>query len=199
VEKTWIGVKVQDLTPLLAQSLELEKAQGVIVSDVEEDSPAQKAELKRKDIIIKANDQKIGNSSDWEDLAYLARPGEPIEISLWRNGKEVHTKLVPEPFSPQMTKRSQNDLGMTVANITGAMANQLGIYDRKGAIITGVEKGSLAFNVGLEAGDIIRQIGDKPIQNAEDYENIMKKIKDKSKVIMLIEREGSLYYVTFGS
>jgi len=199
VEKTWIGVKVQDLTPLLAQSLELEKAQGVIVSDVEEDSPAQKAELKRKDIIIKANDQKIGNSSDWEDLAYLARPGEPIEISLWRNGKEVHTKLVPEPFSPQIAKRSQNDLGMTVANITGAIANQLGIYDRKGVIITGVEKGSLAYNVGLEAGDIIRQIGDKPIQNSEDYENILKKIKDKSKLILLIEREGSLYYVTFGS
>lgn len=199
VERTWTGMKVQDLTPLLAQSLELQNAQGVIVSDVDEESPAQKAGLKRKDVIIKANGQKIENSSDWEDLAYLARPGEPIEISLLRNGKEVHAKLVPEAIPSQMAKKSQSDLGMTVANITVAIANQLRIYDRKGVIIASVEKASPAYNVGLEAGDIIRQIGDKPIQDVEDYENMMKKIKDKSKLIMLIEREGSLYYVTFGS
>jgi serine protease Do len=88
---------------------------------------------------------------------------------------------------------------MTVANITPAIANQLGIYDRKGVIITSVEKGSWAYNVGLEAGDIIRQIGDKPIQSVEDYENMMRKNKNKGKLIMLIEREGSFYYVSFGT
>lgn len=199
VKRTWIGLKVQDLTPLLAQSLELQNTQGVIVSDVEEKSPAQKAGLKRKDVIIKANDQKMKNSSDWEDLAYLARPGERIDIAILRNGEEMHKQLMPESIPAQIEKKSQSDLGMTVANITGAIANQLGIYDRRGVIITSVEKGSLAYNVGLEAGDIIRQIGDKPIQNVEDYQNLIKKTKDKSKLIMLIEREGSLYYVTFGS
>jgi serine protease Do len=177
----------------------LGNTQGVIVSDVEEESPAEKAGIKRKDVIIKANDQKIANSGDWEDLAYLARPGEPIEISFLRNGKEVHTKLVPEASPTRIAKKSQSDLGMTVANITGAMANQLGIYDRRGVVVTSLEKGSLAYNAGLQVGDIIRQIGDKPIQNVEDYENTMRKIKDKGKLIMLIEREGSLYYVSFRS
>jgi serine protease Do len=199
VERTWIGVKVQDLTLLLAQSLELENTEGAIVLDVEEDSPAQKAGFKRKDVIIKANDQKIANSGDWEDLAYLARPGEPIEISFLRNGKEVHTKLVPEASPTRIAKKSQSDLGMTVADITGAIANQLGIYDRRGVVITSLKKESLAYNAGLQVGDIIRQIGDKPIQNVEDYENTMRKIKDKGKLIMLIEREGSLYYVSFRS
>jgi serine protease Do len=198
VERTWIGVKVQDLTLLLAQGLELENSEGVIVSDVEEDSPAQKAGIKRKDVIIKANDQKIGNSGDWEDFAYLARPGESIDISLLRNGKEVQTKLMPEAPPTRIAKRSQNELGMTVSNITLAIANQLGISDRKGVVITSVERESPAYNAGLEVGDIIRQIGDKPIQDAEDYENMMKKIKDQGKLIMLIERESSLYYVTFG-
>jgi serine protease Do len=199
VERTWTGMKVQDLTPLLAQSLELPNAQGVIVSDVEEESPAQKAGLKRKDVIIKANEQRIENSSDWEDITYLIRPGEPIEISLLRNGDEVHAKLVPEAIPTQIAKKSPSDLGMTIANITVAIANQLRIYDRKGVIIAGVEKGSPAYKAGLEPGDIIRQIGDKPIQNVDDYENMMKKIKDKSTLILLVEREGSLYYVTFGS
>jgi serine protease Do len=199
VERTWIGMKVQDLTLLLAQSLELENTEGVIISDVEENSPAQKAGFKRKDVIIKANDQKIANSSDWEDLAYLSRPGEPIEISFLRNGKEVHTKLVPEASPTRIAKKSQSDLGMTVADITGAIANQLGIYDRRGVVITNLEKGNPAYNAGLQVGDIIRQIGDKSIQNVEDYENTMRKIKDKGKLIMLIEREGSLYYVSFGS
>lgn len=171
---------------------------GVIVSDVEEESPAQKAGIRRKDVIIKANDQKIGNSGDWEDFAYLARPGESIDISLLRNGKEMHTKLMPEAPPTRIAKRSQNALGMTVSNITLAIANQLGISDRKGVVITSVERESPAHNVGLEVGDIIRQIGDKPIQDVEDYENVMKEIKDQGKLIMLIEREGSLYYVTFG-
>jgi serine protease Do len=199
VERTWIGAKVQDLTPLLAQSLELENTQGVIVSDVEEESPAQKAGFKRKDVIINANNQKIRNSSDWEDLTYLARTGERIDISLLRNGKEVHTKLVPESIPTQTAKKSQSNLEMTVANITPAIANQLGIYDRRGVVITSVEKGSLAYNSGLGVGDIVRQIGDTPIQSVEDYENILRKNKSKDKLIMLIEREGSLYYVTFGT
>lgn len=198
VERTWIGVKVQDLTLLLAQGLELGNTQGVIVSDVEEESPAEKAGIRRKDVIIKANDQKIGSSNDWEDFAYLARPGESIDISLLRNGKQVHTKLMPEAPPTRIAKKSQNTFGMTVADITLAIANQLGIYDRKGVVITGVEKGSPAYNNGLEVGDIIRQIGDESIQDVEDYENVMKKIKDNGKFIMLIQREGSLCYVTFG-
>jgi serine protease Do len=198
VERTWIGVKVQDLTLPLAQGLELGNTQGVIVSDVEEESPAEKAGIKRKDVIIKANDQKIGNSNDWEDFTYLARSGEPVDISLLRNGKQVHAKLIPEAPPTRIAKGSPNTLGMTVSNITLAIANQLGIYDRKGVVIIGVERGSPAYNSGLEVGDIIRQIGDKPIQDVEAYDDVMKKIKDKGKPIMLIEREGSLYYVTFG-
>lgn len=122
VIRTWIGLKVQDLTPLLAQSLELENREGVIVSDVEEESPAEKAGLKRKDVIIKANGQKIKNSSDWEDLVYLAREGEQIEISFLRNGKEMNTKLVPESLPAKKAEKTQSNLGVTVADITKAIA-----------------------------------------------------------------------------
>ncbi len=199
VTKTWTGVRVQDLTPLLAQSLDLENTEGAIILDVEQDSPAQKAGLKRRDVIIEANEERIKNSADWEDLIYLSRAGEEIDVTLLRNGKETREKLVPQSFPARMTKGSQSDLGMTVTNITRKIANQLGIYDRRGVIITGVEKESLAYNAGLKAGDIIRQIGDKSIQDVEDYEKVMTSIKDKSKLIMLIEREGSLYYATFGT
>jgi serine protease Do len=199
VTRSWIGVTLQDLTPLLVQSLELESTEGVIVSDVEEDSPAQKAGLIRKDVIIEANDQKIRNSIDWEDLVYLARPGEDLDISFLRNGKERHTKLRVESSPARLAKGSQSDLGMTVTNITRTIANQLRIYNRKGAIITSVEKESPAYNAGLQVGDIIRQIGNEPIEAVEDYEKVMRAVKDKSKLIMLVEREGSLYYTTFGT
>jgi len=199
VRKTWIGVKVQDLNPLLAQSLELETSEGVIISHVEEESPAQKAGLKGKDVIIRANEEKIRNSTDWDDLTYLSRAGERMDITFFRNGKEMSTKLVPESFPARKTERSQTDLGMTVANISRVIANQLRIYDRKGVVITSVEKGSLAYEAGLEVGDVIRQIGDKSVKDVEDYEKVMAKIKDKNRLIMLIEREGVLYYATFGT
>ncbi len=197
VTRTWTGVSVQDLTPLLAQSLELENTQGAIISDVQQDSPAQKAGFRIRDVIVMANGQKIRNSSDWEDLVYLTRPGERMDITLLRNGKQKEAKLVPESYPARMSQGYQSDLGITVADITRAVANRLGIDDRRGVVITRVQKGSSAYDAGLKVGDIIRQVGNKSIKDVEDYEKVMKEVKDGSRLIMLIQREGALYYVTF--
>jgi serine protease Do len=199
VQRSWVGARVQDLNPLLAQSLELENTHGVIIVQVEEDSPAQKGRLKAKDVIIEANGQKIKNSADWEDLVYLTGVGEQIDIKLLRDNKEVRTKLVPESLPAGRDKEAQGDLGITVVNLTRKLASQLGIYDRRGVVVASVEKGSLAYNSGLMPGDIIRQIGEKKVNDIDDYQKIIRRTEDTSKLILLIQREGSLYYVTFGT
>ncbi len=196
VTPTWIGLRVQEVNQVLAQSLDLKKAEGVIISDVDEESPAQKAGLKRKDVIFKVDDQKIRSISDWEDLSYLARANQNLNIGFLRDGKEMHVQLSPATLPAGAIKNSQSKLGMTVTDISQTIARQLGISDRRGVAITKVENGSVAFRAGLWVGDVIRQIGDHPTPNIEDYEKLLNQLRSKDRVILLIERNGALYFVS---
>ena len=180
----------------MAQSLDLKKAEGVIISDVEDESPAQKAGLKRKDVIIKVDDQKIKNISDWEDLSYLARANQNLDIGFLRDGKETHVQLSPETLPAEASKTSQNKLGMTVTDINASIARQLGISDRRGVAITGVENGGIAYRAGLWVGDVIRQMGDQPTPNMEEFEKMISQLRSRDRVIILIERQGALYFVS---
>jgi serine protease Do len=192
----WIGARVQELNPILAQSLDLGQAQGVIISDVDDDSPAEKAGLKIKDVIVEVDHEKIRTLSDWEDLAYLARANQTLNLVFLRDGKEINARLLPQPLPGQPSERSETKLGMTVANISSSLAYRLGTNDRNGVVIAGVEKGSAAYEVGLEVGDIIRQINDQRIRNVEEYEKSINKTKSKDRLILLIERDGALYFVS---
>ncbi|MGB7062737.1 MAG: trypsin-like peptidase domain-containing protein [Candidatus Zixiibacteriota bacterium] len=192
----WIGARVQELNPILAQSLDLEQAQGVIISDVDDDSPAEKAGLKVKDVIVEVDDQKIRTLSDWEDLAYLARASQTLNLAFLRDGKRINARLVPETLPGQPSEGSESRLGMTVANISSALAYRLGTNDTRGVVVAGVEKGSGAYEVGLEVGDIIRQINDQRIRNVDDYEKLANRTKNRGRLILLIERDGALYFVS---
>jgi serine protease Do len=163
---------------------------------VEDESPAQKAGLKRKDVIIKVDDQKIKNLSDWEDLSYLARADQNLDIGFLRDGKETHVQLSPETLPAEAGKTSQNKLGMTVTDISSPIARQLGISDRRGVVITGIENGSVAQRAGLGVGDIIRQMGDQPTPNMEEFEKMISQLRKSDRVILLIERQGALYFVS---
>jgi serine protease Do len=192
----WIGLRVQEVNPILAQSLELEKAEGVIVSDVEKDSPAEKAGLKTKDVVTQVDDQKIRSLSDWEDVVYLVREKQNLEITFLRNGKKIITKLSPESLPAHSTATSTADLGMTIAGISPSIAYQLGTNDKRGVVIAGVDKGGVAYQAGLEVGDIIRQIDDERINNVGDYEKQINRAKDKKRLVLLVERQGTLYFVS---
>jgi serine protease Do len=192
----WIGLRVQEVNPILAQSLELEKVEGVIVSDVEKDSPAEKAGLKIKDVVIGVDNQKIRSLGDWEDVVYLVREKQNLEITFLRNGKKIITKLSPESLPAHATATSTADLGMTVASISPSIAYQLGTNDKRGVVIAGVDKGGVAYQAGLEVGDIIRQIDDERVNNVGDYEKQITRAKDKKRLVLLVERQGTLYFVS---
>jgi serine protease Do len=192
----WIGIRVQEVNPILAQSMELEQSRGVIISDVEEGSPAEKAGLKVKDVIVEVDGQKIRTLSDWEDLVYLARANQTLDLVFLRDGKNINARLVPQTLPGQPSKGSESRLGITVANINSALAYQLGTNDTRGVVIAGVDQGSLADEAGLAVGDIIRQINDQRVRNVEDYEKQVNHAKNNDRLILLIERAGTLYFVS---
>jgi len=192
----WIGLRVQEMNAILAQSLNLDKAEGVIVSDVENDSPAEKAGLRLKDVIVQADGQKMRNLGDWEDVAYFAREKQSLEITFLRDGKTINTRLVPEPLPAQTSSSSRDRLGITVAGISSSIAYQLGTNDRRGVVVAGVDEGGVAYHAGLEVGDIVRQINDQRVGSVDDYENLLKRTKEKDRLVLLVERQGALYFVS---
>lgn len=192
----WIGLRVQEVNPILAQSLDLERAEGIIVSSVEKDSPAEKAGLKMKDVIIQVDDQKIRSLSDWEDMAYLVRAKQSLEITFKRGDKTINTSLKAEPLPAHAAASSATDLGITVANITPSVAYRLGTNDRRGVVIAGVDKGGRAHQAGLGVGDIIRQINDQRVSDVGDYEKLIKAKKEEDRLVLLVERQGGLYFVS---
>jgi serine protease Do len=196
VTPTWIGLRVQEVNSALALNLNLKKSEGVIISDVEEESPAQKAGLKRKDVIFRVDDQRIKNISDWEDLSYLARADQSLDIGFFRNGKEMNVKLSPQTLPAGASKGSQSKLGTTVTEITSSVARQLGLSDPRGVAITAIEKGSVAYRAGLQVGDVIRQIGDHPTLNVDEFEKLISQLRSKDRTILLIERNRALYFVS---
>jgi serine protease Do len=196
VVPVWIGARVQEVNPILAQSLDLEKVEGVIVSDVEEKSPAQKAGLKMKDVIVEVDSQRIRSSSDWEDLVYLARANQDLRVVFLRDGKKTNARLVPQALPAHASTSSETKLGVTVVNISSSIAYRLGTSDRRGVVVAAVDKGSTAHEAGLEVGDIIRRVNDQPVTDVKGYEKLIERIGNKERLILLIEREGTLYFVS---
>jgi serine protease Do len=196
VTRAWIGARVQSLTPLLASSLNLEKVQGIIISEVYENSPAYVSGLRRGDVITKIGNKKVRGVSDWEDLTIFSRVGKPLNIGLIRKGAEKQLDLVPGELPLKVAKRSDGFLGMTITSITPEIGGQLEISDRNGVVVTSVEKGSKAYRLGLKEGDIIRQIEDIHIEDVKDYQKIFSRLKRNEKILMLVERDQSLYLIT---
>ena len=196
VTRAWIGVKVQSLTPLLASSLNLDKVQGVIISEVYEESPAYQTGFKRGDVITRVENKKIKDFSEWEDLTIFSRVGKSLNITFIRKGMENRSDLIPEQLPLKVAEKLDGFLGMTITPITPQIAGQLGTSDYGGVVINSVEKGSNAYRTGLKEGDIIRQIDDIQIKDVKHYQKIFSRLRENEKILMVVERDQNFYLLT---
>jgi serine protease Do len=196
VVKPWIGAHVQGITPMLAQSLGLPVRSGVIVADLETSSPAEKAGLRRGDIILRVGTEKISHLSDWELGVTLARAGEEIELEIWRGGETERLTLLPERSPIQVGDRPPDKLGLVVDSMNRKIASHLGLESSEGVIILAVQPDSPAHHWGLEKGDVIRRIGRYSIKDLEEYQSLLKRIQPGSQISLLIDRRGRLFFMT---
>ena len=197
VEKGWVGIRVQDLTPLLAQSLNLKEEQGVIVIQVEKGSPAEKARLKRGDLIKEINGEKIRDKSDFQDYLSFMKPGDKLKLSLVRDKQKIETELLAQKEPEVKVSGEKEDfLGITVSEITSGLADKLNLSGQEGVVILSVDEGSKGAGLGLREGDVIKKINNKDIKEMEDYRKAMGELKSARMLVMVIERQGGLYMVS---
>ncbi len=200
VTRGWLGVVIQKVTPEIAKSFGLKESEGALVSDVMEKSPAEKAGIKRGDIIVSFNGKKIKDMDMLPKLVGTTEVGKQVRVGIIRDGKSLDVKITIDELKEETAQTSkkpeiEKDFGLVVQNITPEISKHLNIKDKKGVIITDVLPGSPAQNIDIRSGDIIKEINRKPVRNIDDFKEAMKKANVKEGIVLLIKRENMTFYI----
>lgn len=193
VVRGYLGVTITAINEDVRKSLNLKAGKGVLLNNVEKDSPAEKAGLKRYDVILAVNGQPVESPSDLSLKIADLEPGSKVEISYVRDEKErtttaVVTELDPEEKSAAAVE-SGKDIGISVQGLTPGAARRFGLRIQEGLLITDVRSYSEAERKGLAAGDVILEINRRPAAKVEDLETALKRAQPGDPLMLLIHRE----------
>ncbi|MCX8065963.1 MAG: PDZ domain-containing protein, partial [Candidatus Hydrogenedentes bacterium] len=192
VERSWFGIFLQEMKSITEDT----SKKGVVVADVELDSPAYNAGIRPGDIVVAVNGEAV-HARFAEDLPYVRKKlasfaiGEKVEIKIIRGEEEKNVIVVSEPYSPFKGKEVEfTEWGFSASDITNEMMRRMRIPSRKGVYISGVQEGSIAKMAGLLAGDVILQFDEEEIVNLEKFVDLYKKAVEnkKAKVLLFVQR-----------
>jgi serine protease Do len=199
VTRGWLGVQIQGVTPEIAETFDLEEARGALVSQVLPGTPAADGGIKRGDVIIEFNDKPI---EEWRDLP-LVVASTPVEakvkVVVVRDGKTKNIRIQigrlddPEQVASVEVKADGAEaFGLRAQDLTPALADQLGLDQADGVIVTDVDPNGAAAEAGIRRGDIIMEIDRKAIKDASQLSKMLDASKDS--VLVLVRRgEATLY------
>jgi serine protease Do len=207
VTRGWLGVTIQELTPELSQKFGLKRTKGALVGDVAQGSPAEKAGIKRGDIIVDFDGKKVRNVSNLRNMVAQTKVDKEVPISILRGGKEYSFRVitaelpkeiaeaVPSTFPEELTFEGLT--GLTVIDLSTEIARQLGLHkEEKGVVAVRVEQRSAAEEAGIRKGDVIQEIDRKKVNGLEEYNKIVSGIRPGDTVLLFINRGGKKFYVT---
>ena len=196
VTRGWLGVGIQDVTPELAEYWGLDSTKGVLVTQVFEGDPADKAGVKKNDIIVALNDQPVTTGRELSAIIANTPVGEKTRITLIRGGEKMSLTAKVAKREEKSLQAAREDersdvLGLQVADLTPERAQQFGLdKDESGVLVVDVENGSRADKAGVRVGDIVKGINRKKVENLNDYSAVMKKADDKEALHMLVLRRN---------
>jgi serine protease Do len=201
VIRGWFGASVQALTPELAKIFNLKDERGALVADVFEGSPAEKAGLKRGDVIIELNRKEIDEPLSLRNMVANTLPKTEITLKVIRKGKVDVVKGTIEELPTETLLKSStvadNYLkGIFVQNLTPELKKTFDIPKHiTGVAIIDIEDGTPADGVLME-GDVIMEVDNKIINNVKDFDTSVSEIMPRQTVLLLIYRSDSTTYVT---
>lgn len=193
VTRGFLGVSLQPVDKDIADGFGLSKPEGVLVSDVVKDSPADKAGLKQGDIILECNKTPIKSAQSFRNEVSLSSPGHGITLKVNRKGQILNLPVTLGTATDEVATNSiLRRLGMDVENMTADIAKQLGYTSRdEGVVITNVKPGSLAALAGLRTGYLIQAVNHRRVANVSEFNDALNQV-DKNKRVLLLVRHGNM-------
>jgi serine protease Do len=196
VVQTWIGMTVQPLDSDLVAYLNIKDKAGVLVTTVEPQSPAAAAGLNGGDVILSIDGHRITTTSEYHFKIKEFSPDQNIPVKINSKGHVSTVFLKPTLFPLDRALELANKLlGIHVSGLDIQIRTQYGIQEQQGVVITKMRRDSHLARIGVRPGDIIRQIDEERVDQLDDFKAAMVKYRKKPSVVLLILRDGHLYYV----
>jgi serine protease Do len=189
VVRGWVGVMIQDLTPEMAKKFGVKGiGKGALIADVVKGGPAEKAGLKRGDVVTAFGGKEIDNSAALQNIVATTPIGKEVKITIIRNGSKENVNLKignqeeeTKVFDEYIKKR----LGVTVRPVTSKEMAQYGLQEEQGVVITSVSPDGTFGKAGFEVGDLVLQIEGQPIDNAASLATVLKALPRNHRVTIL--------------
>jgi serine protease Do len=207
VTRGWLGITIQEITPEIAHKFGLRQSGGALVSDVVRGSPAHRAGIMRGDVILEFDGKEIKDVATLRNMVAQSKIGLQVDIKVLRGDREVTLKatimeLPAEvgdivPSSSRGMDMGNNAIsGITVMDLNTAIRKQLGIdMDAHGVVVVKVEHDTSAEEAGIRKGDVIQEIDRQRINNINDFNKLVSKIRPDDIVLLFINRSGRKFYV----
>ncbi len=225
VTRGWMGISIQNLSSTAREALGLDYGSaGVLVSDVFRGQPAEKAGIRRGDVILSIDGKPVLSSNDLRNIVAALTPGKKVPIEIMRNGKKMNLSLmvsertqekIPEP-SPEEEEENtpsaypqkgedQNRTGIEVSTITEDARNRYNIpKEIEGVLVVKVDPSLADSRSELVPGDIILEAHSQngtvdALKNEKEFVQFAKSLQTGQAVLLLVRRDGSTFFISFVS
>ena len=205
----WLGVRIQDVTPDVAEAMGLAEAKGALVTDVPE-GPAKEAGMMAGDVILTFDGTEIGDVRDLTRTVADSPVGAAVPVVVMREGEETELSVTlgrreeaeaeeaaASPATPEEPPQGEM-LGLTVQPVTPELAESLGLGENAaGLAVTAVDPASEAYSKGLREGDVITEAGQQAVASVADLEARIKEATDagRKSLLLLVRRAGDPRFV----
>jgi len=203
VTRGWLGVGIQNLSKEMADYYNLDNQDGVLVSQVYEGDPADKAGMLPQDIIIAVNGNKIKDTRQLSRIIAETSIGKEISVDVLRNGRKKNLSVVIArrddsrlgELSPSATHRDST-LGMRVEDLNEHLASRFQLKsDEKGAIVVEIDQNGAAAESGIQAGDIIVEVNRQAVGSKKDYYKIVDSVEKGDELKFFLKRRNGFHVI----
>jgi serine protease Do len=213
VKRAYLGVAIQPVSADLAEQFGVDIREGVVVTQVFPNTPAAEAGLKTGDVVVAFGNEKVVSPRQLQILVERTPIGQQETLRVVRDGREMKLTITgreqPSDFGAVARSNSSDrqsepateleGLGLEVADLDKDVAEQLGVKDAQGVVITDVQPGSPAANAGLSSSMIITEVNRKPVRSAKEFRAAVDEQSLEKGVLLLVRsEEGSRFVVLRG-
>jgi serine protease Do len=205
VTRGYLGVNLQTLTPELAKVLKVQDRKGALVSAVMAGSPAEKAGVQRRDVIVAFNNQKVENARDLAALVATTPVSKRVTVTVLRDGSlqtlpvTVSTVQSAEGQEVPAAHTAPGKWGMQLQEVTPEMARQRGLNTAHGVIVVDVQSGSPAAEAGIREGDMLLEVNRQLVHTVAEVQQALTHTDAQAPLLLLVEREQGRVFVALGA
>jgi len=203
VARAWLGVQLADLTPEIAEGFGIKSDNGVVISSVLKDQPAERAGLRRNDVIVEFDGQPVTDLQKFRLRVADTPIGRRVPLVVLRDGKRIPVTVTLGPrdqnvvasnTEPVTQPKAEGMAGLSVRDLTSEEKTQSDV--KNGVMVTDVKEESPADDAGISPNDVIEEVGGHPVRDAAGFTQLLKDAKAKGKhAVLLVHRGGNTQFV----